>query len=97
MNQRAEKLSVIKEYYGKILRNKKDLQTNTCCSPDAFPPYLKVIMLVCGNTASMVEETRYGKHFKVTADRRVHYGPFPCGAVTTKPDEGGSPGPCVCG
>ena len=53
--------------------------------------------LVCGNTASMVEETRYGKHFKVTGDRSVHYGPFPCGPVTAKPDEGGSPGPCACG
>jgi SAM-dependent methyltransferase len=53
-------------------------------------------MLVCGNTASMVEETRYGRHFKVKGDRRVHYGPFPCGPVTSKPDEGGGPGPCAC-
>lgn len=54
-------------------------------------------MLVCGNTASMVEETRYAKHFKLVGNRHVHYGPFPCGPAPTKPDEGGSPGPCACG
>lgn len=36
-------------------------------------------MLVCGNTASMIQETRYGKHFRVTGNRSTHYGPFPCG------------------
>jgi arsenite methyltransferase len=35
-------------------------------------------MLVCGNTAAMVGETRFGKHFKVIGDRSVHYGPFDC-------------------
>ncbi len=36
-------------------------------------------MLVCGNTAAMLEETRFGKHFTVTGDRSVHYGAFDCG------------------
>jgi SAM-dependent methyltransferase len=36
-------------------------------------------MLVCGNTAAMVQETRFGRHFRVTGDRSVHFGPFPCG------------------
>ncbi len=35
-------------------------------------------MLVCGNTAAMVSETRYGKHFRVVGDRSVHYGAFDC-------------------
>lgn len=35
-------------------------------------------MLVCGNTAAMVSETRYGKYFKVVGDTSVHYGPFDC-------------------
>ncbi|MEX0771493.1 MAG: methyltransferase domain-containing protein [Balneolaceae bacterium] len=42
-------------------------------------------MLVCGNTAAMVEETRFGEHFEVEGDRSVHYGPFDC-----KPAESGS-------
>jgi ubiquinone/menaquinone biosynthesis C-methylase UbiE len=38
-------------------------------------------MLVCGNTASMVSKTRYGKAFKVMGDRSVHYGAFAgCGS-----------------
>jgi len=32
--------------------------------------------LVCGNTASMLSNTRYAKAFKVTGDRSVHYGAF---------------------
>jgi len=33
-------------------------------------------MLVCGNSASMVSNTRYGKAFKVIGDRSVHFGAF---------------------
>jgi len=33
-------------------------------------------MLVCGNTASMLSNSRYGKAFKVTGDRAVHFGAF---------------------
>jgi ubiquinone/menaquinone biosynthesis C-methylase UbiE len=35
-------------------------------------------MAVCGNTASMVSNTRYGKAFKVMGDRSVHFGKFDC-------------------
>ncbi len=35
-------------------------------------------MLVCGNTAAMLEETRYAKHFTILGDRSTHYGPFDC-------------------
>lgn len=36
-------------------------------------------MLVCGNTAAMVGETRYKQHFNVTGNRERHFGPFDCG------------------
>ena len=36
-------------------------------------------MLVCGNTAAMVSETRFAPHFEVVGDRSVHHGVFPCG------------------
>lgn len=36
-------------------------------------------MLVCGNTAAMVSETRYQKHFKVIGDKSTHFGLFDCG------------------
>jgi len=34
---------------------------------------------VCGNTVSMLKDTRFGKHFSIIGDRSVHFGPFPCG------------------
>jgi arsenite methyltransferase len=38
-------------------------------------------MLVCGNTASMVQESRYGRHFRVDGERATHFGLFDCGPV----------------
>ncbi len=35
-------------------------------------------MLVCGNSGSMVEDTRFGKHFTVTGNKKIHYGSFDC-------------------
>jgi len=52
-------------------------------------------MLVCGNTASMVSKTRYGKAFKVIGDRSVHYGKFDCGSSEKKKDKPCS-GSCCC-
>ena len=49
-------------------------------------------MPVCGNTAAMVSETRYGKHFRLIGDRSVHYGVFDCGSSVGK--EEASPGGC---
>jgi ubiquinone/menaquinone biosynthesis C-methylase UbiE len=54
-------------------------------------------MLVCGNSAAMVQETRFGKHFTVTGDRSVHFGAFPCGpaaAATPAADACSSGGCC---
>jgi arsenite methyltransferase len=54
-------------------------------------------MLVCGNTAAMVEETRFGRHFKVIGDRSVHYGPFDCApAPGGKLNEGACSGGSCC-
>ena len=52
-------------------------------------------MLVCGNTAAMVQETRYGRHFRVEGDRSTHFGLFDCApspAAPAKSDAG--PGGC---
>jgi len=49
-------------------------------------------MLVCGNTAAMVGETRFGPHFTVQGERRVHYGLFAC-----KPAAGREEGECTTG
>ncbi len=47
-------------------------------------------MLVCSNTASMLEDTRLKKHFKVKGDTSVHYGLFTgCGEVPVENKEQG--------
>jgi SAM-dependent methyltransferase len=37
-------------------------------------------MLVCGNTAAMLAQTRFAPHFRVQGNRTRHYGLFPSGA-----------------
>jgi len=49
--------------------------------------------LVCGNTASMLSNTRYSKAFKVTGDRSVHYGVF--GGCSCQSDDTASES-CSC-
>lgn len=53
-------------------------------------------MLVCGNTAAMLSETRYGQHFKVLGDRRTHFGKFPCGPSMAKTKDGDGSTSCIC-
>ena len=47
---------------------------------------------VCGNTAAMIEETRYGKYFEVSGDRSEHFGLFDC----VGGDGSSSPADCGC-
>jgi len=51
-------------------------------------------MLVCGNTAAMVAETRFGSHFSVTGDRTTHFGAFDCQPAGQ--DRPGSTGGSCC-
>lgn len=38
--------------------------------------------LVCGNTAAMLSQTRYAKHFRIDGDTSTHYGLFDCAPVS---------------
>ena len=38
---------------------------------------------VCGNTANMLSQTRFAKHFLVKGDFSTHYGVFKCGTADT--------------
>jgi SAM-dependent methyltransferase len=53
-------------------------------------------MLVCGNTASMLSNTRYSKHFKVMGDKSVHYGQFDCAPASEKHKGDGEGGGACC-
>jgi hypothetical protein len=43
-------------------------------------------MLVCGNTAAMLSETRYAWHFHLIGDRSRHFGRFDCTPAATALD-----------
>ena len=48
---------------------------------------------VCGNTALMLKDTRYGEYFKIAGDMSTHFGLFDCGpvpSITTSTDTVGS-------
>lgn len=34
----------VQDYYGKVLQNSNDLQTNACCTPDGMPEYIKPLL-----------------------------------------------------
>ncbi|OIO70666.1 MAG: methyltransferase type 11 [Zetaproteobacteria bacterium CG1_02_53_45] len=51
-------------------------------------------MLVCGNTAAMVGETRFKEHFTVTGDRSTHFGAFDCKPVPAAQQEPSSSSCC---
>jgi arsenite methyltransferase len=53
-------------------------------------------MLVCGNTAAMLQETRYATHFHVVGDRSVHYGPFKCSPAASRPGDPAPQGGACC-
>ena len=46
---------------------------------------------VCGNSAAMVQDTRFERHFEVLGDRSHHFGLFPCAPTA---DHGVSNGCC---
>ena len=49
-------------------------------------------MLVCGNSAAMIQNTRFGEHFRVIGDKSVHYGAFDCEPASAS--EGENQGSC---
>ncbi|CAN5474861.1 methyltransferase domain-containing protein [soil metagenome] len=51
-------------------------------------------MLVCGNTAAMVGETRFARHFKISGDRSVHYGAFDCSDPAAAGSDSETAGAC---
>lgn len=54
-------------------------------------------MLVCGNSASMLQDTRFSPHFEIIGDRSRHFGPFDCGDLSKSNDNiSCTGGNCCC-
>lgn len=58
--------------------------------------YTGKAMLVCGNTAAMLQDTRYGEHFRVQGDRSVHYGAFDCSPGSARAQDANGAGGACC-
>jgi len=55
-------------------------------------------LLVCSNTAKMLAETRFSKHFKIEGNTSTHYGLFDCGpTVGVNGVKSGTIDPTACG
>ncbi|TGE21051.1 methyltransferase domain-containing protein [Hymenobacter metallicola] len=54
-------------------------------------------MLVCGNTADMVSQTRYGAYFRVDGTKERHFGLFPCGPAPASTSAGSNEAAASCG
>jgi len=51
-------------------------------------------VLVCSNTASMLSQSRYRDHFRVTGDLSTHYGLFDCAPTVGAPSQIPATGAC---
>jgi SAM-dependent methyltransferase len=49
---------------------------------------------VCGNTAAMLQDTRFAAYFEVTGDRSRHFGAYPCGPTLAHVDGEATAGSC---
>lgn len=51
-------------------------------------------MLVCGNSTSMLQETRFAPYFTIIGDRSTHFGVFDCAPAAVNTVEGAVAGSC---
>lgn len=51
-------------------------------------------MLVCGNTADMISQSRFASHFEIIGEKTTHYGIFDCAPDTSSPAASGNTGAC---
>src|SRR5688572_29248443 len=51
-------------------------------------------VLVCGNTASMLQDSWMRQHFTIIGNRKVHYGKFACTATATASASGSNNPAC---
>lgn len=54
--------------------------------------YTQQPMLICGNTADMITQSKYAQFFKVLGDKEIHRGLFDCAPINNSPS--GAPAAC---
>ncbi len=53
-------------------------------------------MLVCGNTADMLQRTRYAPHFSISGERNTHFGLFDCTTPALGQNSSAGAAPACC-
>ena len=51
-------------------------------------------MLVCGNTADMISQSRFANYFEIIGEKTTHYGIFDCAPATVSNTATNSNGAC---
>ncbi|MGE0172675.1 MAG: methyltransferase domain-containing protein [Oligoflexales bacterium] len=84
------------EDYGQVLRYKGTIKNHpngfTLDDHHYFPT--QKLLPVCANTAQMVSDTRYSKHFEVIGNAEKHFGLFDCGPDAAPTSGSGTAGAC---
>ena len=95
----AGRLETLCEDYGQAATYRGTLPGHAHCyrldGHHLFPRGKPV--LVCGNTAAMLQETWLAKHFSLLGDRSTHFGLFDCAAspaAKTETQATRAPGGC---
>ncbi len=74
LEDRCEDYGQVAQYLGTVAEQPRDFVLDDHHLFETGQP-----QPVCGNTASMLSQTRYAPHFNIIGDTRVHYGLFDCG------------------
>lgn len=91
-----ETMETLCEDYGQVATYKGGIPGNThnYTLDDHHIFYKNKPELVCGNTASMLEDTWLSKYFTISGDRSTHFGLFDCsGGSVPPPAPGAAPAP----
>lgn len=91
LEDRCEDYGEVATYNGTIPGNRHSFDLD-----DHHRFFSRKPTLVCGNTADMLQKSRYGAHFEVVGDRSTHYGLFDCHSRAATVPSADAPGGTCC-
>ncbi len=81
LEDRCEDFGQVAIYRGSIPDNKHAFDLDDHHHFETGKP-----LRVCGNTADMIQLSRYGRHFDISGDKSTHFGLFDCMPPNTRAD-----------
>lgn len=85
MNHSLPEIENVKKYYGQVATYVGGIPNslNSFSLDDHHHFEIHKPMLVCGNTAKMLSNSRYSDYFRVTGDTGHHFGLFDCETINS--------------